>query len=55
MSYFDLFVNNSSSSSKKHESAIMELDNFIDEVVLKRSEDFDILAWWKSKCLKYRT
>ena len=44
MSSFDLFVNNSSSSSKKHGSARMEFDHFIDEGVLKRSEDCDILA-----------
>ena len=55
MSSFDLFVNNSSSSSKKHRSARMEFDHFIDERVLKRSEDFDILAWWKSNGLKYPT
>ena len=55
MSCFDLFVNNSSSSSKKHGSARMEFDHFIDEEVLKRSEDFDILAWWKSNGLKYPT
>ncbi|XP_075640326.1 zinc finger BED domain-containing protein RICESLEEPER 1-like [Castanea sativa] len=55
MSSFDLFVNNSSSSSKKHWSTRMEFDHFIDEGVLKRSEDFDILAWWKSNGLKYHT
>ena len=55
MSSFDLFVNNSSSSSKKHGSARMEFDHFIDERVLKRSEDFDILARWKSNGLKYPT
>ena len=55
MSSFDLFVNNSSSSSKKHESARMEFDHFIDEGVLKRKEEFDILAWWKSNGLKYPT
>ena len=55
MSSFDLFVNNSSSSSKKHVSARMEFDHFIDEGVLKRSEDFDILGWWKSNGLKYPT
>ena len=55
MSSFDLFVNNSSSSSKKHGSARMEFDHFIDEGVLKRSEDFDILGWWKSNGLKYPT
>ena len=55
MSSFDLFVNNSSSSSKKHESARMEFDQFIDEGVLKRNEDFDILAWWKSNGFKCPT
>ena len=55
MSRFDGFVNNSSSSSKKHGSDRMEFDHFIDEGVLKRSEDFDILAWWKSNGLKYPT
>ena len=53
MSSFDLFVNNSSSSSKKHRSTRMEFDHFINEGVLKRSEDFDILGWWKSNGLKY--
>ena len=45
MSFFDLLVNNSSSSLKKYRSVRMEFDHFIDEGVLKRSEDFDILAW----------
>ena len=55
MSFFDLFVNNSSSSSKKYGSARMKFDHFIDEGVLKRNEDFDILGWWKSNGLKYST
>ena len=55
MSSFDLFVNNSSSSLKKHGSTRMEFDHFIDEGVLKSNEDFDILAWWKSNGLKYPT
>ena len=55
MSRFDGFVNNSSGSSKKHGSGRMKFDHFIDEGVLKRSGDFDILAWWKSNCLKYPT
>ncbi|XP_030929377.1 zinc finger BED domain-containing protein RICESLEEPER 1-like [Quercus lobata] len=55
MSSFDEFVNNSSSSLKKHGSARMKFDHFIDEGVLKRSEDFDILGWWKSNGLKYPT
>ncbi|KAK9988972.1 hypothetical protein SO802_029211 [Lithocarpus litseifolius] len=33
----------------------MEFDHFIDEGVLKKNEDFDILAWWKSNGLKYPT
>ena len=33
----------------------MEFDHFIDEGVLKRNEDFDILAWWKNNGLKYPT
>ena len=44
MSSFDLFVNNRSSSSKKYGSARIEFDHFIDEGVLERSEDFDILG-----------
>ena len=55
MSRFDGFVNNSSSSSKKHRSSRMKFDHFIDEGVLKRSENFGILAWWKSNGLKYPT
>ncbi|XP_030932334.1 zinc finger BED domain-containing protein RICESLEEPER 1-like [Quercus lobata] len=55
MSSVDLFMNNSLSSSKKHGSARMEFDHFIDEGVLKRSEDFDILGWWNSNGLKYPT
>ena len=55
MSSFDLFVNNSSSSSKKHGSARMKFDHFIVEGVLKRSEDFDIVAWWNSNGFKYPT
>ena len=55
MSSFDFFVNNNSSTSKKHGSARMEFNHFIDEGVLKRIEDFDILAWWKSYSLMYPT
>ena len=33
----------------------MEFDHFIDEGVLKRNEDFDILGWWKSNDIKYPT
>ena len=53
MSSFDLFVNNTSNTLRKHGSTRMEFDHFIDEGVLKRNEDFDILGWWKSNGLKY--
>jgi len=49
---FDLFVN---STSIKHGSERMKFDHYINEGVLKRNEDFDILAWWKSNGLKYPT
>ena len=55
MSSFDLFVNNTSNTLRKHGSTRMEFDHFIDEGVLKRNEDFDILAWWKNNGLKYPT
>ena len=55
MSSFDLFVNKSSSTSKKHVSAKMEFDHFLDGRVLKRNEGFDILAQWKSNGLRYPT
>ena len=55
MSSFDLFVNNSLSSSKKNGNVRMKFDHFIDEEVLKRNEEFDILALWKSNGFKYPT
>ena len=44
MSSFDLFVNNTSNTLRKHGSTRMEFDHFIDEGVLKRNEDFDIFG-----------
>ena len=44
MSSFDLFVNNSSSSSKKYGSARMEFDRFIDEGVLKKLRIFVMIC-----------
>ncbi|KAK9286527.1 hypothetical protein L1049_014925 [Liquidambar formosana] len=32
-----------------------ELDHYLDEDVLPRTPDFDILSWWKSNGLKYPT
>ena len=41
---FDLFVNSTSSTSRKHRSERMKFDHYIDERVLKRNEDFDIFG-----------
>ena len=49
---FDLFVNN---TSRKHDSVRMEFDHYIDEGVLKKNKNFDILPWWKSNGVKYPT
>nr|DAD33324.1 TPA_asm: hypothetical protein HUJ06_012175 [Nelumbo nucifera] len=32
-----------------------ELNHYLEEKVLPRDPDFDILAWWKSKGIKYPT
>nr|KAJ0207256.1 hypothetical protein LSAT_V11C500279800 [Lactuca sativa] len=48
---FDLFVS-STSSIDTYKS---ELDYYLEENVLPRTGDFDILAWWKSNGLKYPT
>ena len=55
MSSFDLFVNKTLNTLRKHGSTRMEFDHFIDEGVLKRNQDFNILAWWKNNGLKYPT
>ena len=41
---FDLFVNSTSSTLRKHGSERMKFDHYIDEGVLKRNEDFDIFG-----------
>lgn len=33
----------------------MEFDHYIDDGVLPRTENFDILTWWKSNGIKYPT
>ena len=48
MSSFDLFANNSSNSSKKHESTRMKFDHFIDEGVLKRKT---LIFWHGGKLM----
>ena len=48
MSSFDLFVNNSSNSSKKHENTRIKFDHFIDEGVLKRKT---LIFWHGGKVM----
>ncbi|XP_060965655.1 zinc finger BED domain-containing protein RICESLEEPER 2-like [Cannabis sativa] len=46
---FDLYV----SSTSNVETYKSELDLYLEEAVLPRSGEFDILAWWKTNGLKY--
>ena len=47
---FDSFVSNTTNNiNKKCESVVGEFDTYIKEGVLKRSEIFDILGWWKDR------
>ncbi|KAL4581551.1 hypothetical protein LXL04_001246 [Taraxacum kok-saghyz] len=48
---FDLFV----SSTSNIDAYKSELDYYLEENVLPRTADFDILAWWKSNGPKYPT
>ncbi|XP_062110077.1 zinc finger BED domain-containing protein RICESLEEPER 2-like [Humulus lupulus] len=48
---YDLFV----SSTSKVDTFKSELEFYLEEAVLPRSEEFDILAWWKTNGLKYPT
>ncbi|XP_062093715.1 zinc finger BED domain-containing protein RICESLEEPER 2-like [Humulus lupulus] len=48
---YDLFV----SSTSKVDTFKSKLEFYLEEAVLPRSEEFDILAWWKTNGLKYPT
>nr|KAJ0198673.1 hypothetical protein LSAT_V11C600299660 [Lactuca sativa] len=48
---YDLFV----SSTSIIDTYKSELDYYLEENVLPRTGDFDILAWWKTNGLKYST
>ncbi|XP_023737847.1 zinc finger BED domain-containing protein RICESLEEPER 2-like [Lactuca sativa] len=48
---FDLFV----STTSTVDTYKSELDYYLEENVLPRTGDFDILAWWKANGLKYPT
>jgi hypothetical protein len=50
---FDLFMDNESTPTEEH--ARSELDHYLEESLLPRSDDFDILVWWKSNGIKYPT
>ncbi|KAL5728395.1 hypothetical protein ACHQM5_001486 [Ranunculus cassubicifolius] len=49
---FDLIVGGESSRSP---SVKAELDHYLEENVFPRSNDFDILNWWKANGVKYPT
>ena len=51
LSKFDLFVH--STSEEGH--AKSELDYYLEEIVLPRISDFDVLSWWKTNGIKYPT
>ncbi|WKA08905.1 hypothetical protein VitviT2T_026588 [Vitis vinifera] len=51
LSKFDLFVH--STSEEGH--AKSELDYYLEETVLPRISDFDVLSWWKTNGIKYPT
>ncbi|KAG5552225.1 hypothetical protein RHGRI_010340 [Rhododendron griersonianum] len=53
LSDFDKFVSSRKKAKTSHVKT--ELDNYLEEEVLPRHPDFDILAWWKSNGLKYPT
>lgn len=48
---FDQFVSSSNSSASS--SITSELDMYLEEGVLPRSQNFDILNWWKTNGVKY--
>ncbi|PSS00488.1 Zinc finger BED domain-containing protein [Actinidia chinensis var. chinensis] len=53
LSDFDLFVSERKKGKTSHMKS--ELDHYLEEDVLPRNQNFDILAWWKSNGLKYPT
>ncbi|CAL5427973.1 unnamed protein product [Camellia sinensis] len=52
-SNFDLIVN--SNNNRKSRNVKLELDHYIEDGVLQRTSDFDILSWWRTNGLKYPT
>ena len=50
LSKFDMFVTHRTSKTIHVKS---ELDHYLEESVLPRTPDFDVLSWWKTNGLKY--
>ncbi|XP_073298278.1 zinc finger BED domain-containing protein DAYSLEEPER-like [Primulina huaijiensis] len=48
---YDKFV--ASSSSQAASKSLTELDMYLEEIVLPRTQHFDILSWWKTNVVKY--
>lgn len=48
---YDLFV----TSTTNVDTFKSEIEHYLEEAVLPRTSDFDILAWWKNNGLKYPT
>ena len=51
LSHYDLFVH----STIRESDAKSELDYYLDEPVLPRILDFNVLGWWKTNGIKYPT
>ncbi|KAL7174274.1 hypothetical protein ACSBR2_033518 [Camellia fascicularis] len=52
-SNFDLIIN--SNNNRKSRNVKWELDHYIEDGVLPRTSNFDILSWWRTNGLKYPT
>ncbi|KAL6313908.1 hypothetical protein AAG906_010327 [Vitis piasezkii] len=50
LSKFDLFVH--STIGESHTKS--ELDYYLEESILPRNSNFDVLSWWKTNGIKYR-
>ena len=51
LSKFDLFVH--STTGESHTKS--ELDYYLEESILPRNSNFDVLSWWKTNGIKYPT
>ena len=51
ISKFDLFVHSTIGESQVKS----ELDYYLEEFIMSRTSDFDVLSWWKTNGIKYPT